>query len=241
MSPLKWMSPFSSLVISSRIHELICKKKLGLKIIPPIDANVKSYLDRIGFPQGKECIHCTSFPIRHFNDNPSKNCSPLFDFIQDTFPQQLRGNCVKYLISELVDNIDQHSSFTSASVMAQYFPNKDFVDIGVVDNGISIPGIFENHNIHFSNDSEAISNAINGVSTKKEEGRGFGLSSSSRIAVEALNGDCYFISRRGIVHIDSKGFRKLYKLQNQVFRGTIVYFRFKAPKNKIDILPYLQK
>jgi hypothetical protein len=241
LSCLEWMSPFSSLILSSKIYDIYSNFKSKLNIVAPTKIAVKEYLDKIGFPLGKIYLDGTSVSIRHFNKNPIKECIPLFDFIDQTFPQTLRGNCIKYIISELVDNIEQHSDFTTASIMAQYYPKKNMVDIGVIDNGITIPYLLEINNLGGIDDCNRILSAINGISTKKEIGRGYGLSSSTKITIDGLDGECYIVSRRGIVHLKANGFRKLYKLENNVYNGTIIYMRFLAPKKSINITSYLEK
>ena len=138
-----------------------------------------------------------------------------------------------------MDNIDQHSRYTHASIMAQFFPKKNIVDIGVIDNGLSIPRLFEENRIPFLTDSEAIESALQGLSTKKEARRGYGLPAVHKITTEGLKGVGYIISRRGCIHVLPNNVRKSYILQNHIYNGTVIYLRFSAPKEKINIHPYL--
>ncbi len=241
MSSLEWICPFSSLILSSKISELHNLRKNSLNIIPPSKQVVTEHLDRIGFPLGDSNINGTHLPIRHFNKYPSKTCNKLFDFIDETFPHSLQGNCVKFLLSELVDNVDQHSEYTHGTIMAQFFPKKEIVDIGVIDNGISIPALFEKNNISFKEDAKAIESAMCGKSTKKEEGRGFGLSSTNAIITEGLKGQCYMISRKGMLTTAPKNIRKVFIFEDVIHKGTIIYLRFPVPKERVNILPYIQK
>lgn len=71
-----------------------------------------------------------------------------------------------YLISELIDNIYQHSEFSNASMMAQRYGKRRFVEITIFDNGISIPTCFERDEHRFSHDCYAIVDALHGKSTK---------------------------------------------------------------------------
>jgi hypothetical protein len=88
------------------------------------------------------------------------------------------NNAVWYLLTELGNNIDNHSNFNNAFMMAQKYPKKGFTEFCAYDDGISIPGNFQNHGIEFTNDSEAIKLAMNGTSTKYEDdGRGWGINS----------------------------------------------------------------
>ena len=56
--------------------------------------------------------------------------------------------------------------------MTEKYCNRDCIhfesDYCFMDNGISIPGSFKKSNIPFKNDCDAIIQAVNGMSTKKE-------------------------------------------------------------------------
>lgn len=239
MSFLNWLCPFSSLILSHKINEISNLNKGKVFTRLPSNPDVLSYLQRIGFPLGKKGIGNTFLPLIHFSESPEERCKNLFKFIETTFPDSLKGDCINYLLSELVDNIDQHSEYTHSSVMAQFFPKKNIVDIGVIDNGISIPSLFEKNNIFFNKDTDALSDALKGVSTKPEGYRGFGLSSTNKITTEGLGGKYYIISRKGFL-ISEKGERKVYILPSP-YKGTIVYLRFSAPKQELNIYTYIEK
>lgn len=235
MSDLDWITPFCALILSNKISQAEMNE---YKIIigEPKNSKVSNYLLNLGFPMGRKGFGGTYIPIYHFSENTNKATSDIFKIINETFPNTAKGNAIKYLISELADNIDQHSRFSHASIMAQYFEKKQYIDIGVMDNGISIPRNFENNKIAFDNDADALNKAIQGVSTKKDEGRGTGLYSSQKIVKEGLKGEFYIISRNGLL-VDSYNYsRKLYKLQNYSLNGTLCYIRFKVPK--VEVSPY---
>jgi len=71
--------------------------------------------------------------------------------------------------------------------MAQKHPAKRFTEVSIVDNGISIPGTFENAGFEFE-DTEAISEAMKGQSTKRDKERGFSLRSSINLLTKGLSG-----------------------------------------------------
>lgn len=54
-------------------------------------------------------------------------------------------NAYKYVIGELVDNIYEHSEFKYAYVMAQKYGYRQFIELGFLDDGITIPGSFNKH------------------------------------------------------------------------------------------------
>ena len=144
------------------------------------------------------------------------------------------------MLAELSDNIEQHSQFTQASVMAQYYSDKKYLDIGIFDNGITIPSLFEKKNISFLNDIDALNKAIEGISTKEEKGRGFGLRTSKKIVLEGLNGEMYLISRKGALILGPESKENSGKTLENPLKGTLVYFRFKAPKKSLNIYEYVE-
>lgn len=240
MKTLNWVCPFSSLILGSKIHELFAKREKNILIIPPENKTVDNHLNRIGFPTGGNSIIATSLPIIHFFDNPDKNCENLFKFVKESFPSSLRGNCISCLLGELVDNVDQHSRYTHASITAQFFPKMNIVDIGVVDNGISIPKLFKENNINFKDDADAIRLAMNGKSTKPGDERGYGLYTTRRITTEGLKGKCFILSGNGVLVSDSKK-SNTYTSKKYLYKGTLIYLRFFAPKEEINIYPFLER
>jgi len=126
----------------------------------------------------------------------------IFREIKIKFPESLH-NAIFYLLGELADNIDQHSNFSHVSIIAHYNKNKKEINICIFDDGITIPGAFEARSIFIKNDSDALKQALEGKSTKKEEGRGTGLRTSKKLVEEGLRGDFFTISRKGFIHKDT--------------------------------------
>ncbi|MCK9150480.1 ATP-binding protein [Methanobacterium alcaliphilum] len=138
-----------------------------------------------------------------------------------------------YLLSELTSNIYDHSEFTKAFIMAQEYPKKEFTEICIYDNGISIPQCFQNHGFDSSSDANYIHQAINGKSTKKEDtGRGYGINSSTRMVIDGFDGEMFIASRNGAIQITKEkmlGYKceGMYELE-----GTLVSMRL--PKRLIN-------
>lgn len=239
LSRIEWILPCASLLLSHRISEL---RSEGCKvdITAPRSQAVVNHLKQIGFPFGNEDRPHTCFPICHFRNNVPQHLNEMFRFIDQNFPKvENYQNGLKYVLSELADNLEQHSAFGHATVMAQCFEKKGYIDIGIMDNGITIPGRFEKSGITFNEDFEAVNLALNGKSTKaQEEGRGWGLPTTSELMSKGFKGSLLIISRRGAVDISTSGARNLYKLKDESLSGTLVYGRFGIPRQKVDITPY---
>ncbi|GBE20563.1 hypothetical protein BMS3Abin17_01304 [archaeon BMS3Abin17] len=138
--------------------------------------------------------------------------------------------------------MDEHSNFTFASLMAQYYPRKKHLDIAVSDNGITIPFNFEKNKISFSKDSEAIKMAISGeVTTKKDEKmRGYGLKSCRDISLKGIKGELHIVSRKGVAILKENEDPQFYDFKDVSLEGTFLYFRLPTPKKDVNIYPYLE-
>jgi hypothetical protein len=162
------------------------------------------------------------------------------DEVIDLVDYQYGGeDAIWYLLTELGNNIDNHSEFSKAFVMAQRYPRKGFTEFCAFDNGITIPGNFNKYGIDFENDSEAIALAMNGRSTKDElNGRGWGINSLIQLFTEGINGEMFIASRNGAIYINKEKIinylaRGKYKLD-----GTLVSIRI--PKGSINVTNFLE-
>lgn len=236
-----WILPCSALLLSSKVIEL-SNKGTKFYYFGPNNEKVNSYLNEIGFPFGSELNGETFSPIKHFtyNENVNNEVVKVIEYIEDKIPNKFGGS-IPYIIAELSDNIDQHSKFTNASIMAQYYPKKKYVDIGILDNGLTIPLVFEEHNIKFKKDSEAIKKALSGTTTKNEEpARGYGLSSSKKIINNALNGELHIFSRKGNIILTPNTEIEFNDFRDLELKGTLLYMRLYTPKKHLNIYNYLE-
>jgi hypothetical protein len=143
-----------------------------------------------------------------------------------------------YLLNEMIDNIYQHSNFERATVMAQVYKTKGFVEISIYDDGISIPGSFEKFNIEFKHDSYAIQKAINGTSTKDDD-RGHGLNSSTNMYIEGGGAEVLLVSRNGFFHKKKGSSANLFNAGSMYgLKGTLIGIRLPYPVSKIPAHKY---
>lgn len=232
LSWCKWIYPTTLLPLGIFIKEN--KKKFEYKA--PFDHNVSNYIAlatgelKIEHSEDKSYLPVVALP---------KDQKQSIKILECIFKLHHNGkeyggeNAFKYLISELVDNIYQHSNFTNALIMAQKYEKKNFVEISFFDDGISIPGSFEKQGMKFE-DQEAIAEAVNGLSTKSQE-RGHGLNSNVKIFTQGLNGEILIVSRNGALYV-SKKLQKLYKLQEvNKLKGTLISIRIPSPAPKLEI------
>ncbi len=246
LSEVNWALPCSVILISGKLMEIL-SKGAEVSYIPPKNQKVREWLSNIGFPIGKKDDGNTFVSIKHFSNNPenknqvNKESNALIDSMENKIPNTF-GSSIKYILGELADNMDEHSNFTFASLMAQYYPRKEHLDMAVLDNGISIPFNFEKNQVPFDKDSEAIRKALAGeVTTKKNEKmRGYGLKSCRDISLKEIKGELHVVSRNGVIILKEDEEPKLYDFTNVSLNGTFLYFRLPTPKNAVNIYPYLE-
>ncbi|MGF7117362.1 hypothetical protein [Methanobacterium oryzae] len=163
----------------------------------------------------------------------------------DTFP---------YVIGQIIDNIKQHSNAKRVYSYSQKYPNEGQIDVGILDNGDTIPGKYEQARDKFynendinpyevKNDCEAIFRSMNGISTKEifkrsrlvrfaksaddilnSDALSFGINSSIRLITEGLGGSFLIASRKGIFHMNNR--IKQFEHSKDPFDGTFVCIRF---------------
>ncbi len=138
---------------------------------------------------------------------------------------------MRIIISELANNVYDHSRSGNEDLQSYIFSNLDEetnkLDICVVDDGVSIPGLFEISNVDFDNDCHAIEKAIGVFSTipNSQFERGNGLWTIIRLVVEGNGGELLLISRAGCLHIFGENYRYYLLSDEHIFNGTLVCVR----------------
>lgn len=186
---------------------ILCKgwEANGLTIVKiNINQSISNYLEVVNFHKGFIPMNENDFsyffkktytPLFIFSTNPS-----VREFCVDTVLKIVVGqtkvtgpdckNVIDYFISELTNNVAEHSESDCGIIFTQSYPNKGFIDITIADNGV---GIYESYKksekFKPKDEADAIEMAINGCSTKDHSiSRGFGLSVSRSLVVDGLNG-----------------------------------------------------
>jgi hypothetical protein len=226
----------------------------GTKINYELHSNIESYLKVIHFPLGFDALTNENWKL-HLLTYSSKTYLPackipvsgnhttireqLLTTFENILLRQLtlQGQiitAVKYLISEAIDNIVDHSGTGNGWIMAQHYPQKGYIDICITDTGTGILGSYQKAGItKITNDSKALEYAINGKSTKQiTETRGYGIDTSRRMLVEGLNGKYVLFSGRAI-YIYTHELEQITPLQGFGWQGTLLALQVpvEAPVN----------
>lgn len=135
---------------------------------------------------------------------------------------------LRHVISELANNVYDHAGEKRRDIQS-YILSKSFeeskkLDIGVIDDGISIPRLFEKHGINNENDCHSISEAIGTFSTVSDEyyERGNGLRTIVRLIAEGNNGEFLIVSRNASLHIIGEKYKYYLMNEEHRFNGTLV-------------------
>lgn len=108
---------------------------------------------------------------------------------------------ISYFLSELIDNIYEHSGSPNGYLFSQYLDSDQSIYLCVADSGVTIPGNYQRtglYQLEIDGDpAEALRLANEGRSTKNRpetENRGYGISTSKRMLVEGLGGSFFMLS-----------------------------------------------
>ncbi|WP_461435770.1 hypothetical protein [Methanosphaera sp.] len=123
-----------------------------------------------------------------------------------------------------MSNIKDHSKFNNAYILAKK-QEDNIIDLSFLDYVITLPFTLQQH----KEDNLTIYDATKGLSSKKEEGRGFGLPSTIKIISSMIQGELIIASRNAIYY-------KTYQnelsdnLNSSLVNGTLVSMRFDCTK-----------
>lgn len=138
---------------------------------------------------------------------------------------------VNYLISEILDNVIEHSFSHGGGIICQDYARKGYMDICIFDNGVTIPGSYRRAKLldDRSTDAQALQTTINRrLSTKNTAGsvnRGFGISRSRQMLVHGLQGE-FLIFSGSALYVSTPREEKVFPLPNHLgLHGTIVGLR----------------
>lgn len=146
------------------------------------------------------------------------------------------------IVNEMVENIYEHSEFNMAYMCAQRYPTLAILDLCFADDGITIPGSFKKCGFRYDENEhyKAIHDALMGLSSKKESGRGTGLRSTGQIVQKGFNGEMFIASGFGAVYIAGGTHRMPFILSyDNRLDGTLISIRVPLRPQKINIYEFV--
>ncbi|NJN27762.1 MAG: hypothetical protein HC819_18235 [Cyclobacteriaceae bacterium] len=140
---------------------------------------------------------------------------------------------ISYLISELSDNIVDHSRCERGWLSFQFYPSKGYIDFCIGDSGVGLLGAYQHYTgeqdySNITTHIDAMDNVIKGISTKNIQERGYGVHTSREMLISGLKGQFILFSGNALLYN--------YNLVdfNCLFSGTIAVLRISGAKPDLN-------
>ena len=246
LEDVSWAYPLIVLPLAAYIYSTGSTYKFG-------NSSAQSYLETIGFPQGVDSVSTFEEQL-----HKGKNFVPISILKKEAREQRERletlflemiykilgntkgaENAIYYPVAEFVSNIFDHSRKDEGFVFGQLYQNKNFLDMCIVDNGRGLATAYKEENDVVLSDVDAIKQALEGYSTKRDKERGYGIRTSIRVVCEALKGGFVLLSgSAAFLSVDNK--KSIVTLPDFHWQGVIIAYRIPKPTHPINIAPYIE-
>lgn len=217
------------------------------------ESKIKQYLEIVKFPSGVDSIgeferamqtQRSYIPISVLKKDLGVERERLESMFTDMLFKVLPDgsgtrNAIYYPIGELAGNIFEHSGQKNGYLFGQFFPNKDWLDICIVDTGRGLVKTYRDEKGLSLSDSDAISEAMKGNSTKSNKERGYGLWTSKNLVCEGLDGQFLLLSGSAAL-FSQRQENRLVDLPSFNWQGVVISYRIPRPKKVIDFTKYIE-
>lgn len=205
--------------------------KFGLGGVKPDELGIEAFHNMLA-----KCNSKTYIPIISFlaSKEYAEERSEILSAVENLLSRQvgLGLNIImglKYLIEENVDNIIEHSESERGYIFSQSYSGKEYMDLCIADNGISLLGSYLKIGADYIDDHLSAMKAANsGESTKNlpdAENRGYGIYTSKKMLVNGLSGNFVMLSGNAL-YLKSQKVDQIYTLPDiATWKGTIVAMR----------------
>lgn len=242
---------FCQPIITLPLASLISEEKL--EYIKPKSEKCLGYLDYFNFPNGyteyknpsSKYIPIYKFSVSKGNEKTLHDKSGIIENLMKICVQKIgspRGaiNGLSLATEEIIDNIEEHSEAKYGWINAQYYPTKRYLDMCILDRGITLLENYQKNGISTSDDTEALKNALEGLSTKiTEKMRGSGLRTFTSMIREAFEGEMIMISGSAIAFASKTQDPVVQKISVN-WPGTIVAIRIPERSEPVDYAKYIE-
>lgn len=154
---------------------------------------------------------------------------------------------ISLLLSELIDNITEHSKSSDGFLFCQHMPRNKALYVMICDTGRSIYSSYASDARYCDEltqqESSGLVLALSGKSTKnlpEGENRGYGISKSRKLVVEGMGGEFFLLSGSTFARHDLTG-ETVYDLPQDIrWNGTAVLMMIPTiVPNGLDIYDYI--
>jgi len=235
----KWATPMGLLPIAVYANYLKLSVPYGRNSM-----SVRTYLDKIRFPKGTTSLNwarsSSYLPLTRLSPESDDDSLTKYEelILKGVKKREIRDsfrNALKYLTSELVTNIREHARTDSYWILAQYWEKTETCQIAIADTGIGYLESYRGTPYEVANYKEAITNAINGNSSKNDVERGAGIPGMVKIFCEGYGGDIVIMSGDALLYLNRES-NDFYDLEVP-WVGTFIGLQFKL--SLINALAYL--
>ncbi len=109
-------------------------EKSFLDIVNSLDESIKKHIKKMGLPSP------LSFHILK-DEKMDEEINKILSDIRNKIPRTFESS-IPYVLSELTDNIEQHSKYEEAFIFIRYDSNNKYLEIVIFDDGLTIPIVF---------------------------------------------------------------------------------------------------
>jgi hypothetical protein len=258
ISQIEFVTPLSIIPVASAIN----KKKL----IYNYKGENASYLDIIHFPEGtNELLNTgwrkTYIPIIHFelsnlsNQEKSKLLNELHSkflnllrinvIADERFIELITNNTFGFVLGEMIDNIEEHSSATNMYLHSQYWAKSNSCEVCLADDGAGLLGSLKRVGREVNDSMDALRKILEtGLSAKTEYGdikQGTGIKNTRRaITNKEINGE-FFIMSGNAAFLHSARIGEIFiNFENYYWNGTIVMMKLNKPVSSFNLYNYVR-
>lgn len=249
LSTARWFTPSFLTTISVVVNSL-SEADRSIEIYQPNGIGVRSYLQMIDFPEGTanpSDEYSNTLPLCTIDRKTDKNAiDAVDDKMRELMKKQLMQDdgkitWLEYPFGEIIDNVDTHSECEFGSLLIQNYPNKEFLDICIADDGISIPGSYDKYGIDFEDNEEALRMAFEeGISTRPDTGgkRGYGLRTTAEMICSGLGGQV-MLSSRDVTLFRNGHTTIVREFGGKSWDGTVFAARIYPPSEDFSYMDYI--
>jgi hypothetical protein len=163
----------------------------------------------------------------------------------EEFINRIGGNVPYLLITEMIDNINEHANPDHIFLFSQHHSGTNYCEICLVDDGMGIFKSLSNAGRDVLNDLDALQKVIlETLSAKDEFGsikRGTGIRNTiSLLSNNELKGFFAIISGKTGYFTDYKSRNQFVNFQNFYWPGTIIDMGFSKPQQNINVYEYIR-
>ncbi len=231
-----WVTPIHLIALAASSNHM------GIDIMCNVSkSKTRAYINRIRFPTGTRDVFSsgTAIPLTMLDSRRDDDVLGEYEerILRDV-DRRYRSNfenTLKYMTSELTTNIREHSHSESYWILAQHWPSTDTCEIAIADTGIGYLESYRGTDYEVENHHDAITNALEGRSSKNNVERGAGVPSTVRIFTEGYGGEVVVMTGDAI-RVVRGSVSTPYRL-GSYWQGTLIGLHFDM-KN-VNIHPFL--